>query len=72
MYGNVVVGDIDVEKRLSFNRARRNKELTRKYHGNKKRCTEDNCRAKDSVLKLILDPRLDSHQVEPEDHSALF
>ena len=64
MYGNFVV-DIDIEKRLSFNGDRLNEELTWKYPGNKKRCTEDSCRAEDSVLKLILVPRLGSHQVEP-------
>ena len=43
-----------------------------KCHANEKRCTKDSSRAKDSLLKLILDSRLGSWLEEPLDHSTLF
>ena len=43
-----------------------------RYDGNGKRCTMDRSRAKDSLLKIILDSRLGSRLEEPIDHSTLF
>ena len=71
IHGNIVV-HMNIEKGQPFDWARRNKELILKCHANEKRCTKDSSRAKDSLLKVILDSRLGSRLQEPSGHSRLF
>ena len=71
IYRDVAV-DFNIEKRLSFNSARRDEEVTWKRHEYRNRCIEYYFITKDPFEEVMLDSHLSIQKEEPADHLILL